>query len=207
MKPVSTTSAYPGQGEGAAETDAKLVAQMRDRSEAALASLYDRWSGRVRAVAHRILNDPPEAEDVVEEVFWQAWRQADRFDASRGGVGTWLVTVARSRALDRLRVLRREPSGLSLDDPDVQVPLDAVSTGDADPFAVAEQGERSRLVARALAELNPDQRKALEMAYWRGLSQSEIAEATNTPLGTVKTRMRLGMLKLRELLGPDGAIA
>ena len=207
MKPVITTSAYPGQGEGAAETDADLVAQMRDRSEAALASLYDRWSGRVRAVAHRILNDPPEAEDVVEEVFWQAWRQADRFDASRGGVGTWLVTVARSRALDRLRVLKREPSGFSLDDPDVQVPLDAVSTGDADPFGVAEQGERSRLVARALAELNPDQRKALEMAYWRGLSQSEIAEATNTPLGTVKTRMRLGMLKLRELLGPDGAVA
>ena len=205
MKPSASPSTYPSSDPDAARADAGLVARMRDRDEAALGALYDRWSGRVRAVALRIVRDVAEAEDVVEDVFWQAWRQADRFDASRGGVGTWLVTLSRSRSLDRLRALKREGTTLSLDDPDGQVPHDALSTGDIDPFAVAEHGERTRRLATALAELNPQQREALELAYWGGLSQTEIAERTQTPLGTIKTRMRLGLIKLRDALGVGGA--
>lgn len=207
MKPSAPTPAYPLQDAAGSTDDARLVARMRDRDETALATLYDRWSGRVRAVAQRIVHDGEEAEDVVEEVFWQAWRQADRFDAARGGVGTWLVTLARSRALDRLRVLKRERADVSLDDPDGGAPLDALSTGDAEPFAVAEHDERARRIAGAMAGLNPQQRQVLDLAYWHGLSQTEIAERTRTPLGTVKTRMRLALAKLRDSLGPDGAFA
>ncbi len=205
MKPPAAPAAYPSPDPDAASADAGLVARMRDRDERALGELYDRWSGRVRAVALRIVREPAEAEDVVEDVFWQAWRQADRFDATRAGVGTWLITLARSRALDRLRVLKRDAGLVSLDDPEGNVAHESLSTGDVDPFAVAEHGERAQRVAAAFSELNAQQREALELAYWGGLSQSEIAERTNTPLGTVKTRMRLGLIKLRELLGASGA--
>ena len=207
MKPSDAAPAYPIQDAGVPTDDARLVARMRDRDEAALATLYDRWSGRVRAVALRIVHEGEEAEDVVEDVFWQAWRQADRFDAARGGVGTWLVTLARSRALDRLRVLKRERADVSLDDPDAGAPPAALTTGDAEPFAGAEHDERARRIAAAMAVLNPQQRQVLDLAYWHGLSQTEIAERTSTPLGTVKTRMRLALAKLRESMGPDGAFA
>ncbi len=204
MKPPAVPTAYQSTDPDAAMVDGRLVARMRDRDEAALGELYDRWSGRVRAIALRIVREAAEAEDVVEDVFWQAWRQADRFDASRGGVGTWLVTLARSRSLDRLRSLRRDASNVSLDDPDGGVPHESLSTGDVDPFAVAEHGERAQRIAAAMAELSPQQREALQLAYWSGLSQSEIAERTGTPLGTVKTRMRLALIKLRETMGANG---
>jgi RNA polymerase sigma-70 factor (ECF subfamily) len=205
MKPPVAPTAYPSADPDAALADAGLVARMRDRDETALATLYDRWSGRVRAVALRIVREPAEAEDVVEDVFWQAWRQADRFDASRAGVGTWLVTLARSRALDKLRVLRRDAGTVSLDDPESGAVHESLSTGDVDPFAVAMHGERAKRLAEALATLSPAQREALELGYWGGLSQTEIAERTSTPLGTVKTRMRLALIKLREVLGANGA--
>ncbi|MBI3791058.1 MAG: sigma-70 family RNA polymerase sigma factor [Gemmatimonadetes bacterium] len=207
MKPPASASAYPSTDPDEANADAGLVARMRDRDEAALGALYDRWSGRVRAVALRIVRDGAEAEDVVEDVFWQAWRQADRFDATRGGVGTWLVTLARSRSLDRLRALKRAGESVSLDDPEGRAAHDQLSTGDVDPFAFAEQGERALRVSQAMAQLSAPQREAIELAYWGGLSQTEIAERLSTPLGTIKTRMRLGLLKLREALGGVGGSA
>jgi RNA polymerase sigma-70 factor (ECF subfamily) len=157
----------------------------------------------VSALVARIVQSADDADDVVEETFWQAWRQAARFAADRGSVATWLLTIARSRALDRLRATRRQREE-AIDDRAVE--RSAAADGDAfiapasDPSRDAEAGERGVLVRRALGELPREQREALELGYFGGLSQSEIAERTGQPLGTVKTRMRLGLMKLRELL-------
>jgi RNA polymerase sigma-70 factor (ECF subfamily) len=147
-----------------------------------------------------MVTDSMEAEDVVEDVFWQAWRHAARFDAGRGGAGTWLLTIARSRALDRLRAMRRsrEESGL---DELVDSGSEQLASTAVDPPEEAERGERSRVVREALQTLPPEQRESLELGYFEGLSQTEIAERTGLPLGTVKTRMRLALQKLREKLG------
>jgi RNA polymerase sigma-70 factor (ECF subfamily) len=182
--------------------DAALVARMRAGDERALGELYDRWEDAVRVCALSIVDEAAEAEDVVEDVFWQAWRQSGRFDAERGSVSAWLLTIARSRALDRARARRRsrETSGLEeLEHSGVEA---MVAQGD--PLMDAERGERSRLVRRALHDLPAEQRESLELAYFEGLSQTEIAERTGNPLGTVKTRMRLAMQKLRESLSAIG---
>ena len=172
--------------------------------ESALGALYDRWEGTVRALAYRITSDDMEADDVVEEVFWQAWRQADRYDPARGSAGTWLLTVARSRSLDRMRATKRTRAGASIDDADV-ASSEAFAAPGPDPFAAAELRDRARIVTAALAALQPVQRECLELAYFGGLSQSEIAAKTGQPLGTVKTRMRLALRKLRDTLAPLGA--
>jgi RNA polymerase sigma-70 factor (ECF subfamily) len=156
-------------------------------------------------VVARVLRQPGDIEDVVEETFWQAWRQASRFDPARGAVQTWLLTIARSRALDRARALRRRrESPLEGDDGEVVVQQAAPS----DPGLDAEASERRRIVTAALSELPAEQRETLELGYYGGLSQSEIAERTGQPLGTVKTRMRLAMQKLRsqlQILRTEGA--
>jgi RNA polymerase sigma-70 factor, ECF subfamily len=198
-----TTANAPAQPGRDAAADSELVFRMRAGDERALGAFYDRWYPVVSALAARMLKSADETEDVVEETFWQAWRQADRFDAERGSVATWLLTIARSRALDRLRSMRRlreeaiddrglEQAGASADESFVAAP--------SDPSRDAEQGERRALVLEALGELPHEQREALELGYFGGLSQSEIAERTGQPLGTVKTRMRLAMMKLRERL-------
>ena len=204
MKPTTPPPAYASQQSAEAPADASLLQRMAQGDEQALGALYDRWQGAVRALALRIVGDGMEAEDVVEDVFWQAWRQADRFDATRGSVATWLLTLARSRALDRLRAIKRQRVDASLDDEDASLPQEALATQDASPSDAADQDERSRLVAVALAALQPAQRQCLELAYFSGLSQSEIAERTSTPLGTVKTRMRLALRKLKDTLAPLG---
>jgi RNA polymerase sigma-70 factor (ECF subfamily) len=162
--------------------------------EQAFGALYDRRHALVHGVVLRIVRRREDVEDVVEETFWQAWRQAGRFEPSRGAVQTWLLTIARSRALDRVRSLsrlREEP----LDAADGGVAAQQAMAGD--PGMDAEASERRTIVLAALADLPPEQREALELGYFSGLSQSEIAERTGQPLGTVKTRMRLAMQKLR----------
>lgn len=182
--------------------DAALVARMRAGDERALGELYDRWEDAVRVCALSIVDEGAEAEDVVEDVFWQAWRQSGRFDAERGTVSAWLLTIARSRALDRARARRRSRETTGLDDID-QSGIEA-SLAQGDPLTDAERGERSRMVRQALHDLPDEQRESLELAYFEGLSQTEIAERTGNPLGTVKTRMRLAMQKLRESLSVLG---
>lgn len=178
------------------------MARMSAGDDAALAQLYDRWSRSVFALVVHLVRDADDAEDVVEEAFWQAWRQASRYEASRGEVGTWLLTIARTRALDRIRArrrLREEPlSPVSLDDPQTAA---GVSTSADDPSTGAEASERRAKVAEALKALPVEQREVLELAYFSGLSQTEIADRTGQPLGTVKTRTRLAAQKLRERLG------
>lgn len=193
----------PTDGNGA-DADQELVRRMQAGDEQALGAFYDRWFPVVSGVVARILRSDGDVEDVIEETFWQAWRQADRFVAGRGSVQTWLLTIARSRALDRLRAAKRRREE-SLDDSgalDAASPVldDAPPSSASDPSLAVEHAERRRLVLAALADLPGEQRQALELGYFGGLSQTEIAEQTGQPLGTVKTRMRLAMQKLRERL-------
>ena len=192
-----------GSPEQRADAEMDLVRRMQSGDEQALGAFYDRWFVVVSAVVARILRSDGDVEDVIEETFWQAWRQADRFVEGRGSVQTWLLTIARSRALDRLRAARRrreeslDESG-ALDAPPAMD--DAAASNAGDPSLAVEHAERRRLVLAALADLPGEQRQALELGYFGGLSQTEIAEHTGQPLGTVKTRMRLAMQKLRERL-------
>ena len=180
--------------EQAQTTDLDVLRAIAGGDEQALSALYDRYRLILFGLILRILHSQQEAEDVLQEVFLQVWRRASDFDETRGRPFTWLVTLARSRAIDRLRALgSRERTA---QEAARSVP-DSISDA-ADDAVKSEQGE---IVRRALSELPEEQRQTLLLAYFEGLTQSEIAERLNTPLGTVKTRMRSGMMKLRELLG------
>ena len=195
--PVSAVGAEHGS-----DLDQALVRRMQAGEDRALGEFYDRWFQIVNCLITRMLKSADDVEDVVEETFWQAWRQAQRFDATRGSVQTWLLTIARSRALDRLRATRRlREESLDVDArPNGGGSGAGIVASSSNPSLDVEHAERKRLVLAALAELPGEQRQALELGYFGGLSQSEIAERTGQPLGTIKTRMRLAMLKLRERL-------
>jgi RNA polymerase sigma-70 factor (ECF subfamily) len=200
---ATSSVAPPPAAAASSDVDLGLVRRMAAGDEQALSAFYDRWFPIVNGLITRILKSADDVEDVVEETFWQAWRQANRFAADRGSVQTWVLTIARSRALDRLRATRRlredsiDDSGASAAAAD-SAEMSVRST--SDPSADAEHSERRRLVVAALNELPQEQRQALELGYFGGLSQTEIAERTGQPLGTIKTRMRLAMLKLRDRL-------
>ena len=174
----------------------QLVERLRARDQMAMNTLYERYSNVVYAVAIRIVGQTAEAEDVVVDCFWQVWQQAMSYDTSRGQLRTWIVTIARSRALDRLRVLRRSPV-VSIDD---ELSYVAEARAADNPEQETWLAEQSAQIQQALGTLPQEQRQALALAYYRGLSQSEIAEQLGEPLGTIKTRIRLGMMKLREQL-------
>ncbi|HEX8174316.1 MAG TPA: sigma-70 family RNA polymerase sigma factor [Pyrinomonadaceae bacterium] len=175
---------------------AALVERMALGDESALSSLYDRSSRLIFGLLLRILNDSGLAEEVLLDVYMQVWRQAGKYDRLRGKPLAWLVTIARSRAIDRLRSMRQEEMRKeSLDAAGGQAV--ALTTAFEDPTVAPE---RQRLVRGALDSLPPEQRQVIEMAYYLGLSHSEIAARLGQPLGTIKTRTRLGMMKLREQL-------
>lgn len=182
--------------------DLSLVQRIAAGDERAVAELYDRYGSVLYAVAYRILGERADAEEVVMETFAQVWREATRFEAERGSVPAWLTMMARSRALDQVRSRDRRDrlaSNAARED-DSQSP--AMGVYGTDPTHEAEQSERRRRVMDAMGSLSPVQREAIELAYYEGLSQSEIAERLNEPLGTIKTRVRLGMMKLRDALRP-----
>jgi RNA polymerase sigma-70 factor (ECF subfamily) len=181
----------------------KAVAAARDEGddagEAALGQLYDRYRLILFGVLMRILNNRAEAEDVLQEVFLQVWRRAADFDANRGKPFTWLVTLARSRGIDRLRALASRE----------RVVTTVTGTGEvaedvSDAASDAIRSEQRGVVNSALSQLPEEQKRPLMLAYFEGLTQSEIAAQLGAPLGTVKTRMRSGMMKLRELLSTRG---
>lgn len=174
-------------------SDEALVLLVSRRDERAFEQLYDRYADLVYSVALRILTDPALAQDVAQEVFLRLWRAPDSYDAARGRFANWLVSVARNRAVDEVRTrgrrrLREVGPVTSEDPPDGRAD---------DPSALAQADLDARAVRRALVDLPEEQRLTLELAYYGGLTQQEIAQLLNQPLGTVKTRTRLAMKKLR----------
>ena len=176
-------------------SDTELLHAIVRGDEAALAALYDRYASILLGLLMRILHSRPEAEDVLQEVFLQVWRRAEHFDEARGRGFTWLVTLARSRAIDRLRALDSRERTVNT------AARDAAATDTyADATDDVLRAEQAEVVRRALSEIPEEQRRALLLAYYEGLTQTEIATLLDQPLGTVKTRMRAGLTKLRELL-------
>lgn len=182
------------QPEEAQIDDVALLKAIAGKEEKALSQLYDRYRVVLFGLLVRILNNREEAEDVLQELFLQVWHRAGDYDSNRGRPFTWLVTLARSRAIDRLRsVASRERVATE----SAREATEEVS----DAVADAVRSEQRGIVTSALSQLPEEQQRALVLAYFDGLTQSEIADSLGAPLGTVKTRMRAGMIKLREMLG------
>lgn len=177
-------------------TDEALVAQIAEvSSRDAFCVLFDRYAGRVKAFLIRAGATHEEAEEAAQEVMVTLWRRAQQFDAARAGVTTWIFTIARNKRIDMLRRARRP-------EPDPADPMFAQG-----PVAGPEDGlagtQRDHLVRRALSALSEEQLTVVRLSFFAGLSQSEIAERLGTPLGTVKSRLRLSFQRLRERLGED----
>ena len=178
-------------------TDRALLVRIEQRDSDALAELYDRYSSRLMGLATRIVTDPSEAEEVLQDVFLYVWRSAASYDATRGPVLAWLLVLTRSRAIDRVRARRPAIRAGMRPLQDVSEPH---SSEDVEASSATREWEE--LCRAAIAELPPDQHRALELAYFEGLTHQEIAQRTSSPLGTVKTRVRLGLMKLRERVQP-----
>jgi len=174
------------------ERDQRCIERVQAGDSLALAELYDRYTPLLYPVVVRILRSPADAEDVLQEAWVQVWKRSASFDPRRGTVAAWLLTVARTRALDRYRSMASRGRAESRADREPPAP--------SEPSASAARGELRGRVQEALAKLQPQQREVLEIAYFQGLSQSEIAVRLNAPLGTVKSWTRQGLLRLRELL-------
>ncbi len=191
------------QSDRPAIPDGELVVRMVGRDERALGDLYDRHGAPVYSLALAIVGERADAEEVVADSFGQAWRTAEQFDPARGSVTAWLATITRTRALDLVRARGRRARALTRaavgNSEGLAAPIAAA--GEA-PDRGVERQEARRLVERSLAELSEAQRRVIELAYFGGLTQTEIAAELQEPLGTVKTRMRAGLEKLRGSLVP-----
>ena len=199
------------QNQEDARGDIVLIERIVARDEAAVAELYDRHCRLLFGLVLRIIRDRSEAEEILQEVFVLVWTRAETYNVSLGPPAAWLVRIARNRAIDRLRANNvRLRAVESAPEPEPRTRIDA--SGERSIFApsisqpasaalfVSGVSERQRAVARALESLPPNQRVLIEQAYFQGLTQSELAERFKLPLGTVKTRIRTGMLALREQL-------
>jgi RNA polymerase sigma-70 factor (ECF subfamily) len=196
--------------------DSGLVRAVASGSEDALVQLYDRYSGAVYATARRLTTDRGLAEDVVQETFLALWNRAEQYDPTMGSLPAWLLTIARNRTIDRLRALGRRPptmpvSDVALFDESDTATLERLVAGGAvvgagqpvmGPAAILDENELRTSLAVALAELPDVERTVLVLAYRDELSQSEIAERLGWPLGTVKTRTRRALFRMRTALGP-----
>lgn len=178
---MSTASQNQGLNDGA------LISAIRSGNQDAMAQLYDRYSAVVYSVALRVLGDTGAAEDILQEIFMQLWRNPGSFDAGRGNLAPWLAVIARNRAVDLLRKRR----------PQTEISETIVSV-ESDLAAETDRGRITEKVRGVLKEMPAPQRKALEMAYFEGYSHSEISEKTGEPLGTIKTRIRSGLILLRK---------
>ena len=188
----------PGE---AREQNQGLIEAVKRRDAAALGMLFDRYSSVVFPVCLRILRERSEAEELLGDVFWELWNRPERFDASRGNLPAYLVMLARSRAIDRLRSRKKRDAAV--------VSLDLVKGGhiggsvddpEASPLASAMLEEQRSRIRKALDRLDPDQRKAVELAFYSDLSHSEISRELRQPLGTIKSRIRNGLIRLRDSL-------
>ena len=185
--------------------DYALLQGIAARNPKALATLYDRRGGLLFALCLRVLKDRMAAEEALEDVFWEVWNKSDRFDANRGTPINYLLNLTQSRAIDKLR------SRAKLKRLELATDRDAGDRGGRDitgptldhvtPADIAEDAERRESIRRAVGQLNEDQRQAVEMAFFDGLTHSEIAEKLSIPLGTIKTRIRQGLVHLKDALG------
>ena len=199
---LSAISSLAGLGREQHEDVARVAGAARGNG-AALAALYDRHARAVYSLALRVVADEADAEEVVQEVFDQAWRQASRYDPARGTVVAWLLNMARTRAIDRLRARRARPDRAGLESEHAV----ERTAGDlaADPLDALDTARDAVRVRQALQQLPLIQRVAIELAYFEGLTQTEIAARLEEPLGTVKTRIRVALLKLRDALSGSGS--
>ena len=179
--------------------DATLMAQITAGDKEAFARFYDRHAARTFGLLVKFLGRGKEAEDVLQETFWQVWNTADRYDPARGNPTAWLVLLARSRALDQLRRNSRRPVGSS----DLTEIVDVPNGCPKDSMELAELAQQAR---GAINQLPPEQRLAIQRAFFGGFTHVQIAEQEGLPLGTVKTRIRMGMCKLRDILREKGGI-
>lgn len=181
----------PQAGAQSRETDAALMERITQRDESALAELYDRYAAMLTSVLNRILRDSQAAEEIMQDIFFQVWRTSERFDVERGSLPGWLAVIARNRAISRLR--RKNPAqGEELGENSVAMAYNLETA--------AAQREMMARVAGALTRLPQEQRHAIELAYFEGMTHSEIARHTGDPLGTVKTRLRTAVETLKRNL-------
>ncbi|MER3523425.1 MAG: hypothetical protein C4326_04990 [Ignavibacteria bacterium] len=180
------------------EDDVRLLVRIKEGDQAAFAQLYDRYAPLLYSMVLRIVRETTEAEDVLQEIFLTIWNKASSFDEAKGSVYTWIVTIARRKAIDRLRskeIVNRDER--LHDDAVTGIPDAAYMTN---PLNAAIGNEYEALMRTALATLSDEQRTVIEMSYYEGYTQEQISQRLHVPLGTVKTRMRQGLIKLREYL-------
>lgn len=179
--------------------DLELLAGIESGDRDALGALYDRYGRRVFALAARVLNDPIASEEVTQDVFMSVWRRGSSYSPEKGKFTTWLFSIAHNRTIDELRRRRRD---LNRNNDDIEDHL-AIESGEISPADAAVAQSEYAQVREALDVLPVEQRLVIELSYFKGLTQAEIAERTGQPLGTVKTRMRLALKKLRTALGDE----
>lgn len=188
----------PVQTASVPDEDRQIVRRIAQGEQSALSELYDRFAGLLLALARRVLHNDQDAEEILQEVFLQVWNQAGRYDPERSSVSTWLVLITRSRSIDRLRsrqVKDRTLQNLKQENPERH-------TSPEGPGSVLWAQRRQRL-RHEMQDLPLEQRQILQLAFFKGMTQSEIATSTGIPLGTVKTRTLLAMKKLRKALAED----
>lgn len=180
--------------------DASLIQRIARSQPEALSALYDRYNRLVFSIALAILGDRALAEDVTLDVFLHVWRRAGTYRPDKGKVSTWLLAITRHRAIDMLRWYGSRPEGTK---PDLEEGSVAEQLPGREPEEHLELAVDRERVRKAVAQLPPDQRRALQLAYFKGYTQQQIADALQEPLGTIKTRIRTAMQRLRELLAED----
>jgi len=190
MEPISTADV---------EYEVTLLHRTGEGDRQSFEELYGRYSGVLYSTAYRILNDEAASEDVIQDVFMQIWEKASLYDSARGKPMTWAVTLTRNKAIDRLRSLQRR-NRLRNEFETQRSIFEEFS--DRNSLDEVDSGEKSAIIRKAIHELSKEQRQAIELAFFSGMSQSEIADALEEPLGTIKARIRRGMMKLKEIVSP-----
>ena len=191
--------------DGDTAPDPELMRRVAGRDGDALAMLYDRYAPRVYGLCLRILSESQMAEDILQEVFARVWERASLFEPSRGSVAAWVMGIARNSCIDQLRRLQARPVAAEPSSAPDALPFEeSLASEGTDVPGLAAEHERARLVRRALAELNADQQRVIELSYFKGYTRREIARQLNWPEGTVHTRARLALQKLRQRLDELG---